>query len=80
MNDESKEIILHQIRLARTLFLKHKDKEEYTETNAWYYLGVFDALFGIYFEDEDAGFIYNEDENLTEYLIRILQEFFQQIN
>lgn len=80
ISEESKEIILEQIRLAKDLFYKHKSQEDYLENNAWYYLGVFDTLVGLYYGEEDAGFSEQKDgESLTMYLERVIEEFFQKI-
>jgi hypothetical protein len=80
ISEDSKDEILEQIRLARDLFNQHKVLEEFKETNAWYYLGVFDALVGLYYGEEDAGFPAQvDDEPLTSYLERVLEEFFNKI-
>ena len=79
MNDEAKEIILDQIRLARKLFLKHKEQDNYSAENAWYYLGVFDALVGLYYGEEESGLEPIDGENLTDYLSRTTQEFLNRL-
>ena len=70
-----KEIILKEIKECKEVFDKHKEQEGYTENNAWYYLGVFDILYGLYYGEESAEIVHDDTQSLTDNINRIVTEF-----
>lgn len=81
MDEETKEKILEVIRHARDDFRNDKQEERLDDNLSHYYLGVFDSLFGIYFDDIQPNFSHRqENENMSDYIERIIYEFFDMIN
>lgn len=72
---------LKQIKECKELFDKHRVQEQYNENNAWYYLGVFDVLFGLYHGngDPDESLAPKENESLTDNLDRCLTKFLEDV-
>lgn len=78
MDIEFKEEILEQIRIARDNFRKERFSDNFNTNLAWYYIGVFDTLIGLYTEG-DVDFPDINDQPIDDYLEDIINNFFKKI-
>jgi len=67
--------VIKTIKECKEIFDVDREKLEYGENNAWYFLGVFDTLFGLL--PDPPTLEPNAAEDLTIYLNRTVTEFLE---